>query len=388
MLLKDLQTLGFTKNLSTIYLVLFELGEAKAGEIVRKTGMHRNIVYRGLEELEEKKLITKSQVRGIALFKVLDPARIMGEVENKQKLAEQIIEELKEKHSIVSQEIIVREGVEELRKFEMDTYNKMEKGEVLCHLGLSTNWYEVLGKKVTEKLVNIQNQKQFFIHAISGYITGEEKGYEQVTKGLTTFKTISSITARKNEVTICRDKVFIKIFIEPYTIIEIKNHEIVASYKEYFNLLWNQEVTTYSGWEEVENLFFNYILPSQHTGDTEYNMGAGYREDGSDARVVDFYLRYNSQRTKRGITKKIIFFEGYREDSIKEFTDAGDEKFEFVEMRYVPDQYYSAMQTHITKDKVIIMMWSDNPVATVYEDPKVVASFKKQFDQQWDTAKE
>ena len=55
MLLKELQKLGFTKNLATVYTTLFDLGEAKAGNIVRSTGLHRNLVYLALEELEEKK---------------------------------------------------------------------------------------------------------------------------------------------------------------------------------------------------------------------------------------------------------------------------------------------------------------------------------------------
>jgi len=668
MLLKDLQKLGFSKNVSNVYLTLFELGQARAGEIIKKVGIHRNLVYQALDKLEQKKLIAKTNTRGVATYKTLDPARLMNELREKEVLLHGIIEELETIQKPKSQEIVVREGIEELRKFELNIYNNMEKGETLYHLGLATNWHDTIGKKTYEKLIEIQNEKQFFIRAIGGYIQNEEEIYQTKTHGLTEFKIIPAITTRKNEITIFRDSIFIKLFVEPYTIVEIKNAEIAESYKKYFNLLWeensrtlrgeegarlfledtlkynhvyfiggnggmetyypnvwnwykkerleknvfwhdlidpgmtlsgskdattifdeplyewkflpeavasphvicvygnkvaniiwkedsviniieddgvaegykryhkylwnqevttytgweeithllnevvleelqegdyecvigagygteetldnvdsifrvhnkkiidkklqknillyqkygsffedqvkklgdpsfnnihikhlpdtnatpvetliykhkaiityfgenpvatvyerpeivagfkarfdllwNQETQTYTGWEEIEQLFFNQILPAQSAGDTEYNLGAGYGESGEDERVRDFYLRYNTERTKRNINKQLLFSERHRKASREEFVNAGDPNFEHVKLKYLPDDYYSAMQTHIGAGKVIIVMWGDNPVATVYGSPTIVESFKKQFDLMWGIAKE
>jgi len=668
MLLKDLQKLGFSKNVSNVYLTLFGLGQARAGEIIKKVGIHRNLVYQALDKLEQKKLITKINTRGVATYKTLDPARLMNELREKEALLHNIIEELETIQKPKSQEIIVREGIEELRKFELEIYNKMEKGEVLYHLGLATNWHDTMSKNTYEKLIDIQNKRQFHIRAIAGYVQNEEKEYADKTRGLTEFKIIPSITTRRNEITIFRDSIFIKLFIEPYTIVEIKNAEIAEGYKKYFDLLWgetsrtlhgeegarlfledtlkynhvyfiggnggmetyypklwdwykkerverrvtwhdlidpgmtlsgskeggaiyddpfyewkflpeqvasphvmcvygnkvaniiwkedsviniieddevaegykkyhrylwnqevtsytgweeitrlfnktlideleegdyecvigagygteqtadkvdelfrvhnkltidkgiqkkillhqqygehfenqikklgdpnfetvhikhmpdsastpvethvfkhkaiityfgenpvatvyerpeiiagfkarfdllwNQETQTYTGWKEIEGLFFNQILPAQSAGDTEYNLGAGYGESGEDERVRDFYLRYNTERTKRKINKQLLFSEKHRKASREEFINSGDPHFEYVKLKYLPDDYYSAMQTHIGAGKVIIVMWGDNPVATVYGNPTIVESFKKQFDLMWELAKE
>ena len=86
-LLKDLQILGFTKNLAKVYLVLFELGEGKAGEIVKKTGMHRHIVYTALTELEQKKLVSRTTENGVMRFHPLNPDFLLSEVQRKEDLA-------------------------------------------------------------------------------------------------------------------------------------------------------------------------------------------------------------------------------------------------------------------------------------------------------------
>ena len=143
MLLKELQKLGFTKNLATVYTTLFDLGEAKAGNIVRSTGLHRNLVYLALEELEEKKLVSKSQTSGVARFKVLDPVRLLGEVEEKKKLAEDIIDELKSKHKIQSQEIVIYEGISEIRKKYKELYSTITENDFWYILGLSSKFFEI-----------------------------------------------------------------------------------------------------------------------------------------------------------------------------------------------------------------------------------------------------
>ena len=45
---QELQQIGLTPNQALVYLALFRMGEAKAGQLIRKTGLHRNLVYGAL----------------------------------------------------------------------------------------------------------------------------------------------------------------------------------------------------------------------------------------------------------------------------------------------------------------------------------------------------
>ncbi|PIR77833.1 MAG: hypothetical protein COU30_00310, partial [Candidatus Magasanikbacteria bacterium CG10_big_fil_rev_8_21_14_0_10_38_6] len=219
MLIKDLRQFGFSKNMAAIYLSMFDKAETKAGEIIRSTGLHRNIVYTGLQKLEEKKLITKTNKSGVASYKVLNPERLLGELDNKKKLAEQIIEELKSKQPHHTQEIIVHEGVEEIRKNELQLYTRTKKGDVLRYLGISPYWHTVMGTRLRKKAIEIQNKNGFELRALSGFIDDQESNYVAATKNLTTFKIIPDITSREVETIIANDRIIIKTFVEPFSVI-------------------------------------------------------------------------------------------------------------------------------------------------------------------------
>jgi len=78
-LYSDLQTLGLTANQAQVYLTLARAGELKAGEVIKKTGLHRNLVYTALQELIEKKLVSSSKFKNVAVYKTLAPARLLRE---------------------------------------------------------------------------------------------------------------------------------------------------------------------------------------------------------------------------------------------------------------------------------------------------------------------
>lgn len=392
MLIKDLQKLGFTKNLSTVYLTLFELGEAKAGELVRRTGMHRNLVYTALDQLEETKLVTKSQTRGVALYTALDPIRIMGAVDEKKKLAEEIIEELRSKHKVKSQEVIIYEGKEEIRRKYLELYSSLNKDDYWYMLGLSPKFFEINGQKYIDKFTDIQVKRGIRMKGVSGYIDKREDNYLARTKGLTEFKLVPGIAKKDSEISIVKDRVLIFIFTEPYTVVEIFNKDLVESYKEYFDYLWNQEVRTYSGWKNVTKLFNEIILNDlKKDGGAEYVIGAGYGELGEadvNKKVDELFLEHNGYLIKNKIHKHVILYEKHRqyfEDQVKHL---GDPAFTYVHTKYLPDSYDTPVETHIFKKRAVITYFGESPISTTYEHPKIIQGFKKQFDMMWNLAKE
>ena len=93
-LYQDLQALGLSANQAQVYLILVRGGQSKAGAIIKKTGLHRNLVYTALEELLEKRLISKGSLKGIAAYKMLSPARILVEPQEKARLAQKVVAEI------------------------------------------------------------------------------------------------------------------------------------------------------------------------------------------------------------------------------------------------------------------------------------------------------
>lgn len=389
MLIKDLQKMGFPKNLAIVYLALFEIGEGKAGEIIRKTGFHRNIVYGCLEKLEEKTLITKTESRGVAVYKALHPDRILNELKDRENLAKNIVDELSTIRKPATQEIIVHEGKEEVQKQELESYKKMKSGETIRYLGLSPHFSNIMGEKIIDELIGIQNEKRFFIKGIAGYKENFEENYVERTRGLTDFKVVPDITSRDTEMQIFDDRVVMKTFVEPYSVIEIINPAIAKSYQDYFDVLWKQEVKIYHGWREIETLFTEELLQNIGEGDYEYVFGAGYGEEETQREVTELFLKHNKLTLDSHIEKRIIFYEQHRDRFDKETRALNPEFYDtYMKVKYLPQEYDFPLETHIFKDRATVSYFGKNPVSTLYQNKNIVAGFKNQFDFLWGIAKE
>ena len=64
MLEKELQNLGFYKNEAKVYLALLELGFTSTGPLIKKTNLHRNIVYESLDKLITHGLVASTMQKG------------------------------------------------------------------------------------------------------------------------------------------------------------------------------------------------------------------------------------------------------------------------------------------------------------------------------------
>lgn len=387
-LLKELQKIGLTKNVASVYVVLHDMGEAKAGEIVRKTGLHRHIVYVSLETLQEKKLIAKAEVKGVALFKVLDPGRLMNEIREKESVVENLIEQLRAKHHVSIQEVIVHEGAEEMRKLRTVLYSRMTKDDTLHLIGISTEWFGIMGEKFLNSIKKIQRETGFHTKGIGSEVDENEVRYKKDVNGLIDYKVIPDITTKTSDIEIWPDRILISLFVEPYTSVEIVNPHIVKNYLDYFNLLWKQEVRTYSGWDDIKKLYWNELMPELRDGAVEYVIGAGYGMYGTQKEVAEIFRKYNQYIIKHKGKKFALFYEQHRDFFEKEIKELGDKQFECVKVKYLPDDHYSPMEIHILHDKAVISYFGEHPVSTVYENPDIVRGFKKNFDLLWSIAKD
>lgn len=174
---------------------------------------------------------------------------------------------------------------------------------------------------------------------------------------------------------------------EPVAIV-IKDVDVAKTYKRHFENLWNQEVRTYSGWEEVEKFFLNELVNNLNPGDKEYVIGAGYGESEDSQRFDDLFLKHNGWLIKNKIEKRALFYEKHRERFESEVKKLGDPFFKLVKIRYLPDEFYSPVETHITDSKCSITYFGDNPVATLYTNSGIISGFKKRFELMWNMAKE
>lgn len=237
---ENLQKIGLTENQTTVYLALARAGDAKAGEIIKLTGLHRNIVYTSLDELLERKLITNSRVRGVLVFKMLSPTRLLAEIEEKERIAKQTIEELAHLTKKTKQEVIVYEGIEEFRRHVLRSYEVAKPGALHRYLGVSPHWHPTVGAELEAQVNKLQQLKKLRVRGIGKQPFPAVKKLLVETRGLSEMRYNPLVGSDTNNVEILEDRICIQTFTEPYTVVEIINKELAKNYQNYFDFLWSK----------------------------------------------------------------------------------------------------------------------------------------------------
>jgi sugar-specific transcriptional regulator TrmB len=240
----ELLKIGLTANQATVYLALIESHEAKAGELIKKTGLHRNLVYVALQELAEKKLISYSNVKGIMVYKALSSSRLLTDIQEKEIIAKGVIEELSsfsKKRNL--QEIIIYEGIDEFRRHVARTYSTVQTGGLIRYLGISPHWYDIVGPSLENEMRSIQIEKKIKMKAIASSLSPRDTEYIQKTKGLTQVKINPLISGDTSGIEILDNRISIRSFIAPYFVVEISHKQLAENYQRHFDFLWKQTIS-------------------------------------------------------------------------------------------------------------------------------------------------
>ena len=95
---KDLlRNAGLTDMEIDVYLAIIDLGSCLAGEITRKTGIHRRTVYDAIERLIEKGLISYIKTNNRKYFEAYPPSKLLEILREKESLLEETLPELEQR---------------------------------------------------------------------------------------------------------------------------------------------------------------------------------------------------------------------------------------------------------------------------------------------------
>jgi len=234
-----LKELGLTSNQSYVYMHLVKKGRAKAGELIKLTGFHRNIIYGTLEELAEKRLVGSSKENGVQVYRPYDANRIVVEQEERVRKAKELVDELaKFRKGSTPQQIIIYEGKKDFVTQARRSYESIKEGGTARTLGTSPAWHELVGIGVGAELTKLQIAKKIHWKMLSRKITKEDQEYVVAAKGLLEMKESALVSDDTNGIEILEDRISIRSFVEPYFIVEIINPQLAKNYQRYFDFLW------------------------------------------------------------------------------------------------------------------------------------------------------
>jgi sugar-specific transcriptional regulator TrmB len=233
--MEELTKLGLTENQSKVYEELIKNGPCRAGVIIKKTDLHREIVYDCLEKLIKKGLVNYILTKNVKQYSVSAPKELeeyiskqKSELKEKEEVLKEIIKKLKNKEKENPSIARIYQGKKGLRTVFEELFNP--KYEILIfatgwgmksvmkdyfyqwHLKLRKN--KVKGRAILNRGIKLEDEYPYKIRYLS--------------------KEYISPSA-----TIIYDKKIINIvWQEDPIVIVIESEKISESYKKYFEMLW------------------------------------------------------------------------------------------------------------------------------------------------------
>ncbi len=93
-----------------------------------------------------------------------------------------------------------------------------------------------------------------------------------------------------------------------------------------------------------------------------------------------YFIHWHTRRIKSKIKLKIIYSESIREEK-------REKELKLAEIRYILNTNITPSTTMIYGDKVVVIMWSENPLAFLMKSKNVSDSYGDFFNMLWKTSK-
>ncbi|HLD17565.1 MAG TPA: helix-turn-helix domain-containing protein [Patescibacteria group bacterium] len=384
MLQSDLEKLGLTKNEATIYLALYDLGKSKAADIIQKTDFHRNIVYKALDELVGRRLVSKTTMGKVLLFQTTDPTHLLDVVREQDLTARQLIESLKERKTMSGQEITIYEGEEGIRAFCLKIAEELQPEKKINILGsVGQKFQDAMGssalKRYFSRIAESGGTLQILMYHTQ---TFQEELLQKLrsSPGIE-MKIIPFDSVTSANIVITETSVAFLIFETPFSVIEVKNTHLIQAYRAYFDLLWNQETRISHGWEALERAFYG-LLEALRPGEEYCVMGANTQNDSR--RFNEFFDAYHRERIHRGVMVRMLAYQSSLKNIRDRFSNQGDPEGRVSFLRAFSEPSFSPMQIMLYRNKTLmILMNEENPTVIEFDRPEVYEGFKSYFDELW-----
>jgi sugar-specific transcriptional regulator TrmB len=240
--ISKLEKLGFNHNEALVYKSLVDSGPATAGEIIKTTGFHRNIVYDNLEKLINDGMVTFIVNKSKRVYRVVEPEMIYEFIDKEQQiinkkkeLAKSIIPTISKQLNIKKhkQEAMIYRGVNGVKWIMNDT---IQEGKNYVSFGAPQASVDIMPKNFW----NLYN-KRLIRAGISRKMLFNKELKEYTKKN---FKKESGVRLLKEgvnpltETIVYSDKVAIIVWTSVPISVLIKDKEVASSYREWFNILW------------------------------------------------------------------------------------------------------------------------------------------------------
>ncbi|MFA6460759.1 MAG: helix-turn-helix domain-containing protein [Candidatus Woesearchaeota archaeon] len=372
-----LKEIGLSEGEIKVYLALFKIGSSSTGAIIKEAGVHASKVYPILDRLIEKGLVSFIKEGKKTIYTANPATTIISYLEklqnniNEQKTsANKLIHDLEQLKKLGGKETeaTIFKGIKGLKNAYQIIASELKGGEECYAMFLPPVENEVLlfFNKFNRDLSNKKTEQHFFFNEYSQEIEG--------IKHLPRVHIKIGVSKGNNapaEMCVYGDYTIISTSGgDEYLTVLVKNEVIAESFRKQFRIIWHQQASNYSGIEGAKAVF---------------NEALSYKEIrfiggnwGPIKYFPEFFKSWNEEREKR----KIQWYD-LLDVNLLIKTEEQPPSLKYYQARILPEQVTNPSVIFMYGDKVVNIIWKENPLITVIENKEIKEHYLRYFEYLW-----
>lgn len=238
----QLQSIGLSKNEAQVYTALLELGLTSTGPLVKKTGLHGQLVYQALENLLHRSLVSHIIKRNRKYFQASNPTALLDNIHKMENVAQALIPNLKtlQKDGKDQLQVKIMYGHEGFINNLQDVVQSAARYDKIMRViggAAGTDFYRVTGDWYPS-YVDLLNRKKVSKWQISPANSATEFKEKFAREKNTILKIMPPDFSSITQTRITPELATIEIYDVETIIIQIWNKAVAASYRAHFEYLW------------------------------------------------------------------------------------------------------------------------------------------------------
>ncbi len=377
-----LEKIGLTKGEIRVYFALLELGPSTTGPLVDASEVSSSKIYLVLDRLMKKGLASYFLQARKKYFEAADPRRIVAYLDEREKELDEQKGEMeklmpallkrreltKEKHQVT-----VFRGMKGVETAYDDVLRTMKPGEEYYVLSAPQSFPEQF-RNFLRGHHRRREQKKIRVKMMISENARPTLGADREKNRFIDIKYLPPSLILPETILVYKDKAFTIVWGREPIVFLLESKEYADSMRMFFNLLWNEETRTYRGMDGLE-LAYQDVLDELNPNEEYYAISTAIH---SPDVYRDFLKNFHKKRQERNLRLKLIYGE-----NLKNSLGRDRESERNTEVRYVPQRMASPQGIIIYHDKVLTIVWSEEPVSFVLKNKEYANSMKMFFDMLW-----
>ncbi len=238
-ILQKLNALHFSDSEAKTYIALLQIGQTPAGKIIKRTSLHRAVVYASLDKLIDRHLVMKVERDHIAHFQALSLERLTDYTTNLQQQAKSLVKELKYISNDERPEIVVYEGLRAYQQFWLESLDRMPVGSINYVAGsIGDTWNELLGSKSKEYVKRHLQRKIMWQMIVYDRNQIDEQLREKYPK-YHNYRLIKRPMSRLGNFNLMGEETVVLHSTQGPLVIEVRSKALYDVFKDIFDLMWD-----------------------------------------------------------------------------------------------------------------------------------------------------